>query len=124
MTQLEKLGFIFEVSLESSRAHLDTEIFGEVFLDAIDSALSMLGNCAKNAVYESLESNYDICKERIPHEVEAFANALEEIFGQAAQLIEIRIMRVLHQKVPSFNFSFDDYAFSFVGYVERLRFFL
>ena len=124
MNQTETFESAFETVLENQKGHSETGVFGKLFLQAVDSAFSMLGDSAMHAVYQHLEDNYGISREKIPNEVGRFAEALEEIFGQAARLIEIRIMDVLHQKVPGFNFSAGDGKFSFVGYVEALRLFL
>jgi hypothetical protein len=123
MARPQTLEFACEITLENPEETFESAVFEEALLEAVDSALSMLGDQGKSAVYKHLNENFGINKQEIPHEVEAFGKALESIFGQAARLIEMRIISTLHQKIPAFLFSADD-GFSFVGYVESLRLFL
>jgi hypothetical protein len=124
MTQTETIESAFEIALENQKEHSERGVFGNLFSEAVDSAFSMLGDQGKRLIYQHLEDTYGISREKIPNEVGRFAEILEGIFGLAARLFEIRIMGVLHRKVPDFNFSAGDENFSFVGYVEALRLFL
>ena len=124
MTQTENIESCFEIALENRRDPLEARVFGNLFSEAVDCAFSMLGDQGMRLIYQHLEDTYGISREKIPNEVGRFAEILEGIFGQAAHLFEIRVMGVLHRKVPGFNFSAGDENFSFVGYVEALRLFL
>jgi hypothetical protein len=123
MTQTECIETTFEITLENPTQNLQTTVFNQVFLDAIDSTLQTLGDSSKKLVYQYLAVTYGISPEQIPNSVETFTKALENIFGQAALLIEIRIIRALHASVPCFELSGEE-MFSFLGYVESLRSFL
>ena len=124
MTQTENIESCFEIALENRKDPLETRVFGNLFSEAVDCAFSMLGDQGMRLIYQHLEDTYGISREKIPNEVGRFAEILEGIFGQAAHLFEIKIMGVLHRKVPGFNFSAGNENFSFVGYVEALRLFL
>jgi len=123
MTQNQILEFAFEIALENPKELSRKVVFEEAFLEAVDSALSVLGDQSKCAVYQYLKENFGISKQEIPREVDSFVKSLERIFGQAARLIEIRIITKLHQKIPAFFFSANK-GFSFVDYVEALSLFL
>ena len=73
--------------------------FEKLLLVAVDEGLSSLGESSRQAVYSYLDKNFRIKKQEIPKKIEAFAGAIENIFGQGASLLEILIMQKLHDKV-------------------------
>lgn len=73
--------------------------FDKILLEAVDEGLSSLGQSAKQAIYFHLEEEFNIDKQEIPSKVNDFASAIEKIFGLGANVIEILIMRRLHEKV-------------------------
>jgi hypothetical protein len=98
--------------------------FDSLFLEAVDSTFSMLGDSNKQSLYFHLRDRFGIDREAIPRNIEVFANMLEQVFGQGALLLEARIMQKLHSKVPRFRFSLEKGELSFLGYIEGLRSFL
>ena len=72
--------------------------FRKLLLEAVDEALSSLGDSVKQAIYFHLEKTFEINKQEIPHKIEEFTNAIEEIFGLGAKLLEIRIMTSFYEK--------------------------
>lgn len=95
--------------------------FNELFLKTIDATFFMFGNSGRQTLYCNLENCYHLKKEDIPNSITTFALALEDIFGQAAFLLEARIMQALHSKVCDFKYYPDQEELSFVAYVEYLR---
>jgi hypothetical protein len=77
------------------------EEFNEVLLQAIDESLMALGEKAKAGLYFHLQNTFALPKEDIPNRISDFANALERIFGQGAEQIEILIMKSLNKKVQA-----------------------
>lgn len=73
--------------------------FEKLLLEAVDDALSSLGDSAKQAIYFHLEKKFKIAKNEVPHRLEDFADGLEKIFGLGARFIEILIMKQLHEKI-------------------------
>ena len=73
--------------------------FERLLGEAVDEGLTSLGESAGQAIYYHLERIFGIRKEEIPCNVEAFAEAMEKIFGQGANFLEILIMKKLHEKV-------------------------
>jgi|WetSurMetagenome_2_1015567.scaffolds.fasta_scaffold564324_2 hypothetical protein len=122
--QSEIFDFAIEMPLKSREQTSNAATFDEAFLAAVDSAFSMLGVAGARAVFKYLESNRGISRTAIPSNVGEFAKSIEALFGQAASLIEIRIMRALYQKFPLFDFHGGHRELSFVNYVEALRRFL
>ena len=78
-------------TLESPCSH----DFKELLLEAVDTALSSLGNSSKQAIYFYLEKNFTVKKQDIPNKIEEFITAIEEIFGHGAKILEIEIMKHL-----------------------------
>lgn len=72
--------------------------FSRLLLEAVDEALSSLGDSVKQTIYFHLQKTFEINKQEIPDKIEEFANALEEMFGLGAKLLEIRIMKSFYEK--------------------------
>jgi hypothetical protein len=111
----------FEIHLTDKKEQFGIINFDKAFLEATDLAFSLLGNSGKQAIYYHLEKNYGLTKGTIPQKVEAFENAIRTIFGEAATLIEMSIMRSLHESVQGFKYVPKKAEFSFKEYVECLR---
>jgi hypothetical protein len=73
--------------------------FENLLIEAVDEALTSLGESAKQAIYFHLEKKFKIAKKDIPHRLEDFADGLEKIFGLGANFIEILIMKSLFEKI-------------------------
>ena len=91
-------------------------IFEKLLLESIDEALSSLGMSTKH-IYFHLEKNFKINKRDIPRKIGEFADALEEIFGPGARVLEIQIMKRLYQKVGPFK-HFPERNLTFIEYLE------
>lgn len=93
-------------------------------LSAIDQSLTEINPKAKQAIYQHIETAYGIKKAEIPLRLEAFMDALEQTFGEAAKLLEIRIIQKIHQnngfsfKSSSRNLYADEYAASLQNYLD------
>ena len=93
-------------------------------MEAIDESFSSLSNLDKQEIYFHLENAFKIKKQEIPCKIEDFADALEQMFGIGAKLIEIRIIEALYQRIPDFMFYSKKGAVIFKEYVVSLRTFL
>jgi len=60
---------------------LARKTFDELLLEAIDEALSSLGESAKQSIYFHLQDKFKISREEIPKHIKEFAEGLEKIFG-------------------------------------------
>jgi hypothetical protein len=80
--------------------------FEEILLEAIDEGLALLGESSKQTIYFHLEKSFNMHKQDIPHRIEEFTDAIEDIFGAGAKIIEIQIMKCLFKKV---GYSFKHY---------------
>lgn len=75
--------------------------FNKLLLEAVDSALSSLGDSAKQSVYSHLENKFALRKDEIPNRIEDFDSGLEKIFGAGTRFLEIMIMRKLYNELDS-----------------------
>ena len=73
--------------------------FEKLLTEAVDEALTSLGESAKQSIYFHLENKFKIAKKDIPYRLEDFADGLEKIFGLGAHFIEILIMKNLFEKI-------------------------
>lgn len=69
-----------------------------IVLEAIDEALSVLGEKGKNAVYYFFEREYLLEKEDIPKNLTKFDDCLRLVFGVGANVLEKHIISTLMKK--------------------------
>jgi len=87
--------------------------FTKTLIEAVDCGLQLFGESARKAIYFHLERDHSITREKVPENIEAFVNGLENIFGAGALVIERSILRNLHSKLglqyeEKKNFTFID----------------
>lgn len=95
--------------------------FDALFLEAVDVAFSLLGEPNKQMLFRYLSVKSGLGREAIPYNLGAFEVALEQVFGQGALLLEVKIMQFLHSKVPETRFFPNGEGLYFVDYCESLR---
>ena len=104
--------------------------FNECLIQAVDGALTSLGEPVKNTIYFQLESNFNIKKNEIPDQIEKFTDIIHKIFGLGASRLEIKFMKNLHSKIkvsieingcelPLTKWIVED--MSFTDYIKRTR---
>ena len=94
--------------------------FEKIVKTSVEEIFSSLGRSCNHALYTQLEAVFGIKKQEIPQKIEAFASALEKIFGASAKLIELRIIEKLHSKIPDFIYSPERKDLEFTEYLENL----
>jgi hypothetical protein len=98
--------------------------FEATMMEAIDESLGSFGSLDKLEVYRHLENSFKIRKQEIPCKTEEFADAIGQMFGIGAKLVEIRIIKAVHKRVPEFMFTPRRGAVIFKEYIASLRAFL
>ena len=104
--------------------------FNNYLIEAVDEALTSLGEPVKNTIYFQLENNFSIPKNEIPNQIDEFTNIMHKIFGLGASRLEIKFMKNLYSKIkvnsetngcewPLSRWIMDD--ISFTEYVQRTR---
>ena len=96
--------------------------FEPLFMETLDEVFGSLGEKCRTAIYHSIEKQYGMNKAEIAAHTKGLEQAMEELFGEAASILMISIIRNLHKKVH--DFSFAEEVFSFSNYMEHLRSFL
>jgi hypothetical protein len=95
--------------------------FEVVVAQSIDQTLSALGEPVKMALYSCLESSYGIKKIDIGAKTATFTIAIESLFGAAARLLEIKIMKTLNRQIQGFSYRPINGEFSFTDYLTALQ---
>lgn len=94
--------------------------FEKLLLEAVDEQLGSLGESSKQALYFHLEKGFNIKRHEIPKKTEAFVDAMEKIFGQGADYLEILIMKRLHSKI-GLGVRLSNPNLTFAEYVRAAR---
>lgn len=95
--------------------------FDNLLLEAVDETLALLGDSCRHAVYFHLEKTFKIRNQDIPLKFEEFVNAIEQIFGMGAKIIEIQIMKCLHRKVGDFKYFPKGEDLTLIQYVNTVK---
>lgn len=110
-----------QICLNEKNTESSNNNFEKLMAEAVDNAFSSLFNSHKQNLYSHLSRCYNINKQDIPCTIDDFVDALQEIFGPSAKLIEIEIMKTLHAMVPNFTFIPNQSELSFTEYVKAIR---
>lgn len=95
--------------------------FDKLLLEAVDEGLSSLGESSKQAIYFHLAKSFNVKRNAIPLEIEAFAEAIEKIFGLGANFLEVLIMKRLHEKTGVVFDWNESKKFVFAEYVMAAK---
>jgi len=71
----------------------------KILEEAIEEGLNVLGSSGKQMLFFHLEKNYRLKKQEITRKPEAFAVAIEEIFGAGASVLEKIIVKNVYSKL-------------------------
>ena len=125
MVASNKLRSMLELKERDTLANIDyhpDDEFNSIMLEAVDEALSFLGESAKRAIYYHLEEKFKIRREEIPVKIDDFAEAIEEIFGMGAKIIEMQIMKNLYKKVGrNFKYVSKEKDLLFTAYLKAVK---
>ena len=114
----------------SDKASNRKEKFDKLLVEAIDEAITSLGEPVKNTFYYRLENDLNIPKNEIPQKLEEFAHIIHKIFGIGASRLEIMFMKNLNSRVkanvqiPEIEWPVSKWIvmeMSFIDYVDNLR---
>jgi hypothetical protein len=91
-------------------------------LEAVDHALLVLGETARQAIYDCIESSYQIRREEIPEKLEALHGALTDLLGRGGNMIESvaaeNLYRTLHL---TFELNEDWALVDYVNQAKRTK---
>jgi hypothetical protein len=124
MTNTAKQNAICTLQLSRKKQKPTEDKFDIAISEAVEESFSSFSNLDKEAAYFHLENAFKIKKQEIPCKIEGFSDAIEQMFGVGAKLIEIRIIEALHSRIRAFVFLPDKGDVDFKEYVASLRAFL
>jgi hypothetical protein len=109
---------------DHSRVFSDGD-FERIVLETTDEVFALLGKKVEQSIYSQLKDTFKMSKKDIPLQIEKFAGALEKIIGPGATLLEIEMMKSLHEKVgPGFRYHTKNENLTFPEYLTAIRAFL
>jgi len=124
MTETTSVEITCTMRLREHKRSLRNSRLETAIMTAVDDSLSSFGNSFKQVIYFQLENTFHVKKQEIPQRIDEFAAALDAMFGIGATLIEMKIIKALHDQVPDFvHFPRGD-DLVFTDYVKNLRFFV
>jgi hypothetical protein len=124
MKNAAKRNITCTLQLSRKKQKLTEEELDIAIIETVDESFSSFSSLDKEAIYHHLENTFKIKKQEIPCKFETFVDAIEQIFGVGAKLVEIRILEALHKRIPEFVFFPKKGDIGFKEYVASLRAFL
>ena len=111
LDDLRELDDLFETNVKNdinnsntiyqTKVNLRKEQFDKIVIEAIDETLSSLGEPVRNTIYQHLECDFSIQKNKIPQKIEEFSEILHRIFGLGASRLEIKFMENLYSRIKT-----------------------
>ena len=95
--------------------------FEAIIIEAVDEIFSSFGHYCKQAIYFQLENTFKIKKQEIPFKIEDFVDAMEQIFGIGAKIIETKIIEIIHKRTKDFTYFPKNEDLVFTDYMTSLR---
>jgi len=104
--------------------------FNDFLVEAIDEALTSLGEPVKNTIYQHLADDFKIAKKCIPEHIEEFSRIMHKTFGLSATRLEMKFMKNLNNRINA-DVKWKEYDWpvskwivmemSFVDYIKNVR---
>jgi hypothetical protein len=124
MIKTRNLNTTCTLQLRKKKQKARENSFEDTIIEAVDESFSPFGHSSKQAIYFQLENAFKIKKQEIPCKIEEFADAIEQIFGIGAKLIEVRIIEALHERKQDFVHFPKKGDLVFTEYIANLHAFL
>jgi hypothetical protein len=88
---------------------------------SIEEVFSSLSEQVKETIYRSFQSQYAMPEDQIPNRIDTFAFALENVFGETAKLVELKILENLQHKVQRFKYKPKNHNVLFIEWLAAFR---
>jgi len=124
MTITTNINTICTLQLHKENQKPREKSFETAIIEAVDESFALFGHPSKQVIYFHLENTFKIKQQEIPYKIEEFADAIEQIFGAGAKMIEIRIIEALHQRNQDFVYCPKKGNLAFTEYVANLHAFM
>lgn len=87
------------ICIEQNAKNTRENQFDKFLVEAIDEAITSLGEPVKNTIYQHLEDDFNISKNNIPERIEEFSEIMHKIFGLGASRLEVKFMKNLDSRM-------------------------
>lgn len=121
------MGYTQNINSEKIELNLSEETektFEELIVEVIDQVMLSLDPRVKKSFYNILKTDYNLDKNDVPYRIGDFVNALEEVYGISALLIEVAILKKVCQELPAFTFVVENTQLNLVDFLKSLRIFM
>ena len=121
------MGYIQNINSEKIELSLSEETektFEELIVEVIDQVFLSFDPRVKNSFYSILKTDYNLDKNDIPYRIGDFVNALEEVYGISALLVEVAILKKVCQELPAFTFVVENAQLNLVDFLKSLKIFM
>lgn len=109
------------IVIDSKDTNVST--FESVIIKAVDATFSALEN--KQEIFRKLEEKYSISLLEISDNPQAFTTALKDMFGEAYVLVEMSLIRNLHNSAPKFRLRLGkNQELTLSNYMHHLKHYL
>jgi hypothetical protein len=98
---------------------VDSAVFRDVLLQAIDDALLVPGEIVRAAIYDRVERSYQIRREEIPEKLELFQKALRDLLAAGGEVLERLIAKSLYRRLD-LNFNQHE-NWTLLDYVDEAK---
>lgn len=121
--QVEKLTTTNNLSILEQKKVIPINSYS-LILEAIDESFATFVNSKNFNIFLYLEEEYGLNKQNIPNNINKFVNIVENLFGSGAQLIEIKIIELINEKICDFTYNPPNDELIFEQYLVELLSFL
>lgn len=98
----------------------ETTPFETLLTQALDETFTTLG--VKQQFYNHLKTKYRLHPWQTAENLDVFTAALNEIFGDASPLVELKIISQLHSKTPKTRYRLNGgEELTLCGYIKNLK---
>jgi hypothetical protein len=128
--EIEKTPLLMQATSVTPSNNSRQEQFDEFLIQAVDEALSTLGEPVKNTFYQHLENDFCIPRNEIPKKIGEFSHIIHKIFGLCANRLEIKFMKNLNSRIkldvkwPGYEYPLSKWIVlevSFEEYISKMR---
>jgi len=93
--------------------------FDRILVQAIDEGLLVFGENTRYVIYYHIASRHRVERERIPERLEAFHEALKDMFGEGSKVVEKQIAKGMYAMLDLRFREYDEWTL--VDYVNDAR---
>ncbi len=117
--QLKNLTTSWDLQIIEQKESYQHNFSSEV-IEAIEESFASIFTLPHSSIFHYLEKEHGITKQNFNKNIERFVDIIEESFGPAAKLFEIKIVELVHKKIKKFNHTPKKHDLFFREYIVDL----